>query len=337
MNALQVTWWLLIGVLLSVYMILDGFDLGVGFWSLFVRKESDRATLIRSIMPYWDGNEVWLLTGGGAVFAAFPQVYASVFSGFYLALMLVLVGLIFRAVAIEFRSHSDSAAWRRAWDWAFGIGSTIPALLFGVAAGNILRGLPLDAQGNYTGSFFDLLNPYSLLIGVTGLAMFATHGALFAAMKTQDELAKRATVWAKNAGWVYCILLAACVAVTVKAQVGVLRNYNAGAPLYALPILALVAAVLSPVFAGRNAIWRAFLASSLGMLAVMATLGAGLFPNMIPASNNPAYSLTLANASSSDLTLKTMLILALIGVPIVLAYTTWIHLTFRGKAGEEAY
>jgi cytochrome bd ubiquinol oxidase subunit II len=337
MIALQVTWWLLVGLLLSIYMIMDGFDLGVGFWSLFARKESDRGALIRSIMPYWDGNEVWLLTGGGAVFAAFPRVYASVFSGFYLALMLVLVGLIFRAVAIEFRGHSDSPRWRRAWDWAFSIGSTIPALLLGVAAGNILRGLPLDAAGNYTGTFFDLLNPYSLLIGVTGLAMFAVHGALFAAMKNEGELSSQAASWAKMAGFVYFALLAISLCATVITQDALMRNYYTTMPLFVLPVVAIAAGAFVRIFSGVGMIWRAFVASSLGMLAVMATLGAAIFPNMVPASNNPAYSLTLANASSSPLTLKTMLILAVIGVPIVLVYTTWIHLTFRGKVGEEAY
>jgi cytochrome d ubiquinol oxidase subunit II len=337
MNALQVMWGLLIGLILTVYLILDGFDLGVGFWHLFTKRDSDRRSMLSAIMPYWDGNEVWLLTGGGAVFAAFPAVYATVFSGFYLAIMLLLFGLIFRAVAIEFRNQSESPRWRSAWDMAFGFGSVIPGLLFGVAAGNIVRGLPLDADGNYVGTFFDLLNPYSLLVGITGLAMFALHGAIFATMKTQGELSARAALWARSTVWVYLALLLASIVVTAITQKGFMANYFAMPVLWVLPAVAVVATALIGIFSMTGAIWRAFMASSIGILAVMASVGAGLFPNMVPAINNPAYSLTLANASSSALTLKTMLILALVGVPIVIAYTAWVHTTFRGKVSDEAY
>jgi len=177
MSFLQVAWYFLIGLFLLVYAILDGFDLGVGFWYLFAKKEDHRRLLLNAIGPVWDGNEVWLLTGGAAIFAAFPQIYATVFSGFYLALMLVIFGLIFRAVSIEFRDKGESPGWRNFWGAAFGIGSILAALLFGVAVGNILRGLPLDEHGNFTGTFFTLLNPYALLIGLLGFVMFATHGA----------------------------------------------------------------------------------------------------------------------------------------------------------------
>jgi len=337
MNALQVTWWLLIGLVLSIYMILDGFDLGVGFWHLFARKDSARRALLRSIMPFWDGNEVWLLTGGGAVFAAFPAVYATVFSGFYLALMLVLVGLIFRAVAIEFRDQSDSVAWKTGWDIAFSVGSIVPALLYGVAMGNVIRGVSIDAAGNYTGSFFDLLNPFSLLTGVTGLAMFAAHGALFASMKTEGELSRQALSWAKGSSLAYVILLALCAIAVATTFRGLLGNYLASPGLWAIPVLTIAAATGSCALSVAGRTSSAFLASSLGMLGLMATVQSALFPNWVPAANNPAYSLTIAGASSSALTLKTMLILAIIGVPIVLIYTTWVHLTFRGKVAEEAY
>ncbi len=337
MNAFQVIWWLLIGLILSIYMILDGFDLGVGSWYLFTHKDDERKSLMRSILPYWDGNEVWLLTGGGAVFAAFPAVYASIFSGFYLALMIVLFGLIFRAVAIEFRNQSDSKIWRRAWDFAFSFGSIVPALLFGVAAGNIIRGLPLDAKGNFVGSFFDLLNPYSLMLGVTGLVMFATHGALFAAMKTEGNISERAATWAKSSSWIFLVLLIICTVITLITQQSLMANYYDSPVLFIIPALTIIAVLMVCVFSSSRKIWRAFLSSCLGMIGIMASIGAGLFPNMIPASNNPAYSLTLMNASSTPLTLKVMLIIALIGVPIVLAYTAWVHIVFRGKVGEEAY
>jgi len=336
MSALQITWFWLIGLLLAGYVVLDGFDLGVGFWYLFTRKDTDRRALLASIMPYWDGNEVWLLTGGGAVFAAFPQVYATVFSGLYLALMLVLFALIFRAVSIEFRNQSDSPRWRGAWDIAFALGSILPALLFGVAAGNLLRGLPIDEAGNYTGTFFSLLNPYALLTGLAGLAMFATHGALFAAMKTEGDLSDRAVEWAKKAFWVYAVLLVGTVGVTIVNRAGLMANYQANPALWALPVLMLAAVACIMVFLKSKQISKAFLSSCAAILAMFATLGAAVFPNMVPSITDPALSLTLANASSSALTLKTMLILAVIGVPIVLAYTVWVHLIFRGKAEEHA-
>lgn len=336
MSALQVTWFCLIGVLLAGYLILDGFDLGVGFWYPFARKESDRTAMLHSILPYWDGNEVWLLTGGGAVFAAFPAVYATVFSGLYLALMLVLFALIFRAVSIEFRLNADTPGERRLWDAGFALGSILPALLLGVAMGNILRGLPLDARGNYTGTFLTLLNPYSLLVGVTGLAMFALHGALFAAMRTDGELSHRLVRWARTVSWPYLALLLASVAVTVTRQDHLLANFNRVPALWTVPALMVGAVLASCISAAAGHVRRAFLASSVGIAAITAATAVGLFPNMVRASNDSALSLTVANASSSLLTLKTMLILALIGVPLVLAYTVWVHLIFRGKVDEEA-
>ncbi|MHB9038704.1 MAG: cytochrome d ubiquinol oxidase subunit II [Armatimonadota bacterium] len=335
MSGLQVTWFCLIGVLLAGYIIMDGFDLGVGFWYLFTKNDNDRRTLMSSILPYWDGNEVWLLTGGGAVFAAFPHVYATVFSGLYLALMIVLFALIFRAVSIEFMSQSESDGWKRFWSAAFSVGSIIPALLLGVAMGNILRGLPLDSQMNFTGSFFTLLNPYSLLIGVTGLAMFATHGALWAAMKTGGEISELSRRRAKGAWSVYACLFVVCVVVTCILGGHILANYVAYPFLWVFPALALFAILAIGHYNNKGMKWRAFLSSSLAMLAILLTTSASLFPNMVPAINDPAYSLTLMNASSTPLTLKTMLILALVGVPIMLVYTAWVHMMFKGEAGEE--
>jgi cytochrome d ubiquinol oxidase subunit II len=336
MSALQTIWFLLIGVLLTVYAILDGFDLGVGFWHLFTKKDEHRRAFLNAIGPVWDGNEVWLLTGGGAIFAAFPHVYATVFSGLYLALMLVLFALIFRAVSIEFRSKSPSASWRNTWDRAFSIGSVVPALLFGVAVGNILRGLALDATKNFTGTFFDLLNPYALLFGLLSFAMFITHGALYLVLKTENELALRAKRWAQNVWGIYLGLFVLASIVTIITQPQLLENYFNVPVLWLFPIFAIAMIIAVRVFNGKDKAGRAFLSSSLAIVGLCATAAAGLFPNLVPALNNPQWSLTVVNASSSTLTLTVMLILALLGMPIVIGYTIWIYRTFRGKVKLDA-
>lgn len=330
MNALQLTWGLLIGVLLTGYVILDGFDLGVGFWYLFARKDEERRSLLAAIAPFWDGNEVWLVAAGGALFAAFPHAYATVFSGFYLPLMMVVVGLIFRAVSIEFRNESASLAWRKLWDAGFAFGSMVPALLFGVAAGNLLRGLPLDDSGNFAGSLRTLLNPYALLVGGTGLAMFATHGALYIATKTEGELEHRARRWAHRSWMVYVILLIGTVIATILGPAHLFANAPA-------VVILLVVAGVAVGFVGlmnrRCESNRAFLSSCLAIAALFATMAAAIFPNLAPASQGDP--LTIYNASSSPLTLKVMLIVAVIGMPIVLAYQIWVRQVFRGKVGAE--
>ena len=330
MSALQITWFALIGLLLGGYAVLDGFDLGVGFWHLFTKKERERHLFLRSIGPVWDGNEVWLLTGGGAIFAAFPPVYASVFSGFYLALLLVLAGLIVRAVAIEFRHQVAAPGWRKLWDTAFAIGSILPALLFGVALGNLVRGLELDSSGNYTGGFFALLNPYALLVGVTGLAMFATHGALYLALKTEGETRQTARGWAKTASRVYLVLflLVAVFSLTFQQRGSIL-----------LPLAACAVALASIVGIGvmekADRIWPAFLLCSLSILALLAATGATLYPNLVPALNDPALSLTLYNSSASQKSLTVMLTVALLGMPVVIGYTIFIYRTFAGPVRTE--
>jgi cytochrome d ubiquinol oxidase subunit II len=326
MTILQVTWFFLIGVLLTGYAILDGFDLGVGFWHLWTKKRDDRRRFLQAIGPVWDGNEVWLLTGGGAIFAAFPPVYASVFSGFYLALILVLLGLIFRAVSVEFRHQLHTPGWLRTWDLAFGLGSLLPALLFGVALGNIVRGLKLDEAGNYIGGFFALLNPYALLVGVTGLAMFATQGALYLALKTEGELYQQVRRWAAGAWVVYLVLFLVSGGWSLSA-------YQRGSlvlPLLA-SLVALVAIVGIRIFSGAGADGKAFVSSSLSIAAIFGAVGATIFPHLVPASNDPALGLTVYNSSSSQVTLTTMLIVALIGMPLVVAYTIWVYRIFRGK------
>jgi len=323
MTALQLTWFVLIGVLLCGYAILDGFDLGVGCWHLCGRDDKERRLFINAIGPVWDGNEVWLLTGGGALFAAFPPVYASVFSGFYLALMLVLVGLILRAAAIEFRSQVESPAWRQAWDVAFAVGSVLPALLFGVALGNVVRGLELDVGGNYVGGFFALLNPYALLVGLTGLAMFVVHGALFLAARLDGELQVRARGWASRS-WV---VFAALYVVTTGCT---LATYVRGSLPLALTAssFGLLCIVTSGLLNRSGRDLAAFLASAATMLCIWGGVGATLFPNLLPASNDPLRSLTIASSSSSSGTLTVMLVVALVGMPLVIGYTAVVYRIF---------
>lgn len=339
MNALHEVWFLLVGVLLVGYAILDGFDLGVGTIHFFVaRDDEERRTVLDSIGPVWDGNEVWLLTAGGALFAAFPAVYATVFSGFYLALVLLLVALIFRAVALEFRGHLDEPRWRTAWDVAFSVGSVVPALLLGVAVGNLVRGLPLAADGLYHGGLIGLLDPFTLVVGVTAVAMVVMHGGAWLALKTEGAVQARARL-AATAGTVAFGLL--WLVMSVMANVSAPDRWaNFGSPVPWLAPAVLVVAVVGVLVAlrrGRDG--TAFGLSALAIGAQVAILGLALHPNLVP-STGAGVSLTVDNASSSDLTLSVMLAIALIGMPIVLAYTAFIYRRFWGKVprgGEAGY
>jgi cytochrome bd ubiquinol oxidase subunit II len=334
MTTLQVIWFFLIGVLLTGYAILDGFDLGVGFWHLFSKGDKFRRTMLNAIGPVWDGNEVWLLTGGGAIFAAFPPVYASVFSGFYLALMLVLLGLIMRAMSIEYRSKVESERWRQGWDIAFSVGSILPALLFGVALGNVMRGLPLDANGDFLGSFFYLLNPYSLLIGLTGLAMIATHGAIWVQIKGSDKLEEDAKGWAQKAWYAYLGLWIVATIATFATQPHLTANFMKVPPLGIIPLIAAASIVATGFFNRKCEPGKAFVASSISIASLMGIVGASIFPNMVKATD-PVNSLTIFNSSASQLSLTAMLIIALLGMPVVLGYTIWIYRQFKGKVLPE--
>ena len=336
---LNTVWFMLIWVLLAGYAILDGFDLGVGVLHLFARGERERRIHTNAIGPVWDGNEVWLLTGGGALFAAFPVVYATVFSSLYLALMLLLFALIFRAVSLEFRTQVDSPGWRRVWDWAFGLGSLIPALLFGVAMGNILRGLPIEADGAAQVPFLSLLNPYALLSGALSLVMFVMHGAAFLVVKTEGEMQQRLARWVVGA-WaafvvVYLTAFVATFFVSPFLFEGVVAN-----PLFWIFLVLLLGAVIYVPVANRSASFlRSFLASSVAIASVMGLTAVCLFPRVVPSSVDLANSLTVYNASSTPRTLTVMLVIALIGMPIVIAYTAYIYRAFAGKVvlTEESY
>jgi len=332
---LPTIWFVVIGVLLVGYAILDGFDLGVGILSpVLTRTPKERGLLMQAIGPVWDGNEVWLLTLGGALFAAFPIVYATVFSGFYLALMLLLLGLILRAVAMEFRNQLRDARWLRAWDTLFSIGSLVAVLLLGVALGNVARGLPL-IDGQYAGGLLGLLNPFSLAVGLTGLAMLATQGAAWLVLRTEGELQLRARragtiAWALFGGlWVIVTLYAAVEAPALWA--------NYGNPLAWIAPVVFVAALGLTGWAFRGQSDRLpIVASSISIATLIAILGQGLYPALVPDRTAEA-SLTIANSASSDLTLTVMLIIALIGMPLVLLYTAFVYRRFTHKVTDSEY
>ncbi|HEY9172082.1 MAG TPA: cytochrome d ubiquinol oxidase subunit II [Verrucomicrobiae bacterium] len=328
---LQTTWFILIGVLFTGYAMLDGFDLGVGALHLFTKDDLERRTMLNAIGPVWDGNEVWLVTGGGALFAAFPNVYATVFSGFYLAFVLLLVALIFRAVAIEFRSKQPMRWWRQMWDVGFAGGSILSSLLIGVAMGNIAWGVPIDAQGEFAGSFLGLLHPYALLLGVTTVALFMMHGAIYALMKTEGALHDKLRGWINNCIIFFIICYAMTTMATLLYVPHMAARMRAHPWLFSVAVLNMLAIANIPreIHLGRDA--RAFVSSCVAMAALMALFGLEMYPNLVLSNPDVANSLTIHNAASSEKTLAIMLTIALIGVPIVLAYTVSIYWIFRGK------
>ncbi len=326
MITLQITWYFLIIFLLGMYALLDGFDLGTGFWHLIRNNKKERDHFIDCIGPFWDGNEVWLLTGGGALFAAFPPIYATTFSGFYLAIILLIIGLIFRALSIEFRDKIESKSWLKFWDYGFSFGSMLPAILFGVAMGNVVRGLPLSEAGDYTGTFFQLLNPFSILIGITALSMFIFHSSVFLTLKSKH------TQWIKdyknfiNKSSIPYITLA----IIALGWSQYLRNDNL---LFSLPIgIAGIGFIFLALMANsKNRPFYAFIFSALSVFLNFATLPLSIFPTMIPALEKGGQYLTLYEASSSQNTLTVMLILAIIAIPIILVYTVFLYRTFSSK------
>jgi cytochrome d ubiquinol oxidase subunit II len=336
---LNTIWFCLISVLITGYAILDGFDFGVGILSLFGRDEKERRIHFNAIGPVWDGNEVWLLTGGGALFAAFPAVYATVFSGFYLALMVLLAALIFRAVSFEFRNKVDSPVWRRTWDWAFGLGSFLPALLFGVAVGNILHGVPIDANGNYMGTFLGLLNPYSIGIGILSLTLFTMHGAIYLAIKSDGDLRDRCQLWASYLWMVYVMLYVTVTVWTWLTSPFLFKDVVSNSLFYIFIIALFACIVFLPILLKEKKFNRAFFVSSMIIAVMLSQMAFSLYPRLVPSSIDLQYSLTIYNSSSSPLTLQTMLVIALMGVPIVIAYSIFIHFVFRGKVEitEESY
>jgi cytochrome d ubiquinol oxidase subunit II len=328
---LNLLWFVLLGVLLSGYAILDGFDLGVGILHLAARNDKERRLTINSIGPHWDGNEVWLITLGGALFAAFPSAYAAVFSGFYTAFMVLLCALIVRAVSLEFRGKRDSRVWKRCWDGAFSGASALAVFLFGVALGNIFIGVPLNAHGFFVGGFFDLIRPFPILVGLLTVSFAAMHGAIYLYMKTEEELQQRAYRWMWR-GFSCSLFIYVLTVILTRARFPeAIHNFNEHSWAWAIVVVAVLALVNIPFMLVLKRPFCAFLSSSVTILALVFQFSFALYPNLVPSNISPAYSLNIFNAASSQRTLGTMATIALIGMPIVLAYTSAIYWTFRGK------
>ncbi len=327
-------WFLLIAVLYTGFFLLEGFDFGVGILLPFLGKDDKkRRMMINTIGPHWDGNEVWLLTAGGATFAAFPNWYATMFSAFYLALFLLLLALIVRGVAFEFRSKDQNPKWRSLWDWCIFIGSLVPPLLLGVAFANMLRGMPIDETMTYTGGFFNLLNPYALVVGLMAVAVCVLHGAIFLEGKTSGDLRAASHKAARRAWPITVVLVIVSVIGTylstdIVAQLGV----NPGVA----PLVGLGALLAAGYFVRKSKTGWAFAMTSLTIICSLITYYLILYPNVMVSSTDPAYNLTIYNASSSPYTLKVMTIVALIFVPIVLIYQGWSFWVFRGRITEQS-
>jgi cytochrome bd ubiquinol oxidase subunit II len=336
----QITWFVLWSVLWAVYFMLDGFVLGTGFLSAFIaRNDTEKRILINAVGPVWDGNEVWLLTAGGATFAAFPTTYALMFSNLYSALILLLFSLIVRGVSFEFRGKLDGVAWKGMWDKAILVSSFLPALLFGVAFGNIFRGIPMrndftTLQFTYEGSLVGLLNPYGLVTGILFVLLFAVHGSLYISLKTVGDLRVRATAMANNI-WPVLLFVAILFLGYTWPATKLYNNFIAVPVLLVIPVIAVVSLLMVKVFAGRSETGKAFIFSCLTIVFVVFTGVAGLFPNLLPSNLDAASNLTIFNSSSSLLTLKIMTAVALIMVPIVICYKIWVYRIFRARITEE--
>lgn len=332
---LETIWFLLWGVLWAIYFMLDGYDLGIGTLIPFLGKtDRDRRVMFNSMGPFWDGNEVWLITAGGVTFAAFPKAYAVMFSGLYIPLMLLLFALIIRGVSLEFRHQVDSPAWRRVWDWGATIGSFLPALILGVAFSNIFMGLPLDENGVFQGSFLLLFNPYGLVGGVLFVLLFAMHGALWLSIKSDGDLQQRAAATARRLWPVLAGVIGVFVVLTVF-YTNLLANYLQNPLLLVLLAVPVLALMLMRQQIGREDWWFAWglSAALIGGLTLFGVVG--LYPALLPSSISPEYSITISNAASSTLTLSIMLGVTLVFIPIVAGYQFWLHKTFAHKITDK--
>jgi len=363
---LKIIWWLLLGVLLIGFALTDGFDMGIGTLLPFVgRNDGERRVIINSIGPTWEGNQVWFITAGGATFAAWPLVYAAAFSGFYVALILVLFALFLRPVGFDYRSKVTDPRWRSAWDWGLFVGGAVPALVFGVAFGNLLLGVPFhfdsDLRVFYTGSFIGLLNPFGLTAGVVSLAMLTMHGGLFLQLRTTGAVQARAVRAARIAGLIFlAAFIAAGVAIATnvdgyrivtmpaadsvfvpsaktveRVSAGWLRNYTLHPWSIAAPVTAIVAALLALVASARRRAGGAFVLSCLAVAGVVLTAGFALFPFIMPSSSDPASGLTVWDAVSSHRTLQVMFWAVVFFVPLIVVYTSWVYRVMRGKVTEQ--
>lgn len=326
------TWWFLVfGAIISGYAILDGFDLGAGALHLLLKKEQSRRIALNAIGPVWDGNEVWLVIGGGALFAGFPVAYAAIFSAFYLPFIIFLMGIIFRAVAIEFRSKESMTWWRRTWDIAYCASSIIITLSLGLMLGNVALGIPLNEHKEFAGNWLSFFNTFSAMIAITTLALFMTHGAIYLAMKTENRLYTKLTILAKNFTIFFVVTFGLSTLYTLL-YIPHLSDRIRGNPLFfILPVLMFLAIANIPRQLKQANFKIAFLSSSVTIAALLMMVAIEVFPHLVMASNNPLNSITIYNGSSSPKTLKILLIFALIGTPLVGIYTSFVFWTFKGK------
>lgn len=337
---LQTTWFVLYVIIIGGYVILDGFDLGIGMLSPFIaHTDHDRRVILNSIGPVWDGNEVWLVLGGGALFAAFPLVYASLFSGFYTAMMLVLLVLILRTVAIEFRSKREGRRWRTMWDVVFTGSSFGITILLGVALGNVIRGVALDQGGNMDVSIVELLNPYSLAVAIVAVVMLSLHGAIFLTQKVEDDLLDRVKRLIPRLMAAFFVLMTALVVWTLLREEQFAQNFRDRPWTAVFPVLALGSLVFVRRQERRGAYLLAFLGSATMIAMLLGAVACGMYPVMLRSTIDPSFDLTVQNASSADATLTVMLVMAVIGMPFVLLYTAGVYYFFRGKVrlDDESY
>jgi cytochrome d ubiquinol oxidase subunit II len=365
---LRVIWWALLGVLLIAFAVTDGFDLGTGALLPFVAKtDIERRVAINTIGPVWEGNQVWFIVGGGVIFAAWPALYAVSFSGFYLAMFVVLLALILRPVGFKYRSKHESARWRNNWDWALFVGGAVPALIFGVAVGNTLQGVPFrftdELRPIYEGSFFGLLNPVALYAGLVSLAMIVMHGAAWLTFKAEGTVSRRAASIGPKAAVAAAVLFAGGGLLTAMGLFGGytivsplvpdgpsnpllkqvvadpqawLANFKAHPALFAVPGLGVLCPLLAAI--GFRAQWEGltFICSKIAVACIVATVGLAMFPMILPSSSNPSHSLMVFDASSSRMTLRNMLVVTAILLPIILVYTAWVYRVLWGKVTEES-
>lgn len=326
------TWWFLVfGAVITGYAILDGFDLGAGALHLFLKKEESRRVALNAIGPIWDGNEVWLVIGGGALFAGFPKAYAAIFSAFYVPFTVFIIGLIYRAVAIEFRSKEPGRIWRASWDFVYFFACTVVTLSLGLMLGNVALGIPLDAQHEFAGEWLDFLNPFSLLVAITTLALFMMHGAIFLTMKTENRLFAKLTRLAKNFTVFFVVTFSITTLYTLLYVPHLSDQIRSHPKYFILPVVMIAAVANIPRQLTRGQYRWAFLSSALTIAALLATVALEVYPYLVLAPNDPANSLTIANAASSQKTMGLLLTIALIGTPLVALYTAFVFWTFKGK------
>lgn len=328
---MEVIWYLVIGASVMFYIILDGFDLGVGALHLFARDDTERRIMLNSIGPIWDGNEVWLIIIGGAMFAGFPEAYAILCSAFYTPIMILLCGIIFRAVAIEFRSKVETKRWRHIWDIVFSVGSLIIAFCIGVLLANLIIGIPLDANHVYTGHFWEFFTPYTILLGITGISVFMMHGSIFLLMKTEGKFHDHIRQWVPRTIIFFLIcyfLMTTATLVWNRHMIDMMRDYPY---LFLLPICAFIAFANIPREIRKGNDGWAFLSSCTTLIFLFSLYMVGTFPYFIRSSTDIAYSIDLYNSAASFETFKVLFIITAIGIPLVIAYGFWIYRVFRGK------